>query len=154
MIFDSLQEFLPELPNEGRLIGIDLGQSRIGVATCDELRMIATPREVYERRNMSKDLGHINRIIEDEYVVGVVLGLPLELDGKESEGCERARHFANKLFKKSGRPILLKDERLSTAAVTRTLKEYDMTRKRRHSLDDQLAAAYILQQVVDAMPRG
>jgi putative Holliday junction resolvase len=75
----------------------------------------------------------------------------LELSGEEEEACVKLRHFANKLIKKTSLPIFLQDERLSTAAVTRALQESDMTRKKRQSVDDKLAASYILQLVLDRL---
>lgn len=151
MIFDTLNQFISTLPEQGRLLGLDIGEARIGIATADATRCIATPHSVYDRRNMSKDLGHINKLACDEEACGIVMGLPLELDGSESEGCKRVRHFAAKLHKKSALPVFLADERMSTAAVTRAMSESHMTRQKRQSKDDKLAAAYILQGVLDTL---
>lgn len=150
MITTNIKEFLSSLPKEGAIIGLDMGKVRIGVALCDASRIIASPMQTYERRNMSQDLGHLAKFGLDNKVVAIVIGLPLQLDGSEGENCELVRHFANKLYKKTSLPILLKDERMSTAAATRALSESGMSRKKRHSLDDQMAASIILQSVIDA----
>lgn len=149
MITTNIKEFLLGLPKEGAIIGLDMGTVRIGIALCDRSRIIASPMQTYVRRNMSQDLGHLAKFSLDNEVVAIVIGLPLELSGSETENCELVRHFANKLHKKTNLSILLKDERMSTAAATRALSESGMTRKKRHSLDDKMAAAIILQSVID-----
>ena len=151
MIFETAKDFANQLVTNGRLLGIDLGQARIGLATCDATRQIATPHSVYTRRNMSQDLGHLNNLCVIEKISGIVIGFPLELNGSEGKNCQQTRHFAKKLYKKTALPICLVDERLSTAAVTRAMQESNMTRKKRQSKDDKLAAAYILQGLLDSL---
>lgn len=151
MIYEDIKEFANIIPQMGALAGIDYGQARIGLATSDALHTIATAQETYHRRNMNKDLGYINQWCQEREITGIILGLPLELSGEEEEACVQVRHFANKLIKKTSLPIFLQDERLSTAAVTRALQESDMTRKKRQSVDDKLAASYILQLVLDRL---
>jgi len=151
MITINTKEFIENVTNSGALLGLDMGKARIGIALCDSNRIIASPIEAYIRRNMSKDLGYLGKLSSDNEVVGIVIGLPLELDGSENENCESVRHFANKLNKKIGLPILLKDERMSTVAATRALSETGMTRKKRQSLDDKVAASIILQSVIETV---
>lgn len=148
MILQNIHEWAVILPTAGPLLGLDIGMARIGLALSDRERMIATPFEVYTRRNMSQDLGHINAFGVKEQVAGIVVGLPLQLDGMEGENCVAVRHFSQKLEKKTGLPVLLYDERMSTAAATRALSEAGMTRKKRQSLDDKLAASLVLQEVL------
>lgn len=150
MITINIKEFFENIPNSGALLGLDMGKAKIGLALCDANRIISSPMEAYMRRNMSKDLGHLGKYCTDNEIVGIIMGLPLELDGTENENCESVRHFANKLNKKTGLPVLLKDERLSTAAATKALSETGMTRKKRQTLDDKVAASIILQSVIDA----
>lgn len=149
MITHNIREFLESLPQTGRLLAIDYGEARLGVATCDEMRMIASPHSVYHRRNMRQDIGHLGALATEQAVVALVMGWPLALSGDENEACAAVRHFTEKLVKKTGLMVLLWDERLSTQAVTRSLSEFNISRRKAQSVDDKLAATYILQQVVD-----
>jgi len=154
MIYDHIHDFASAIPKEGALLGLDYGRARIGIAACDSTRIIASPREVYARRNFSKDLGHIARMARENRAVGFVIGLPLAQDGTEGENCADVRLFAAKLAKKLNLPILFYDERFSTAAVTRSMQDAGVKRKERQSVDDKLAAGYILQCVVDMLGRN
>ncbi len=135
-------------------MGLDYGKARIGIAACDSTRIIASPRQVYKRRNISQDLGHIARMVRENRAVGFVVGLPLSQEGAEGENCVQVRLFAAKLVKKLKLPILLYDERFSTAAVTRSMQDAGVKRKDRHLVDDKLAAGYILQCVLDVLMRN
>lgn len=126
-----------------------MGDKRIGIAVSDLSQKIASPHTLYERRNTRKDLGTIANLCQTEKAAGVVFGLPKGLDGEENEHCQRIRLFADKLLKKHPLPVFFQDERFSTEAVNRALRETNMTRKQRESLDDKMAAAYILQTVLD-----
>lgn len=148
MIFDSVFLFKQQTPSQGRLLCLDVGTVRIGIAHSDFLQAIATPFGVYTRRNMRQDMGYLNDVISAQEAVAVVIGLPLALDGTEGENCLHIRQFAKNLYKKSALPILLVDERMSTAAVTRDMKAHHVKRKDRHAKDDELAATYILQGVL------
>jgi putative holliday junction resolvase len=149
LIYDSIHDFASSIPPEGTLLGLDYGRARIGIAACDATRIIASPREVYTRRNISKDLGHITRMVRENKAVGFIIGLPLAGDGTEGDNCAEVRLFAAKLAKKITLPILLYDERFSTAAVTRTMQDAGVKRQARQAVDDKLAAGYILQCVLD-----
>src|SRR3989344_5977205 len=122
MIYVQVHDFASIIPPEGALIGLDYGKARIGIAACDATRIIASPVEVYTRRNVSKDMEQIARIARERNAVGFVIGLPLANDGTEGENCQEVRAFAAKLVKKINLPVLLYDERFSTAAVTRSMQ--------------------------------
>ena len=151
MIYDSIHDFASAIPPEGSLLGLDYGKAKIGIAACDATRIIASPREVYKRRNISKDMGHIARMVRENNAVGFVIGLPLAQDGSEGDNCKEVRLFAEKLLKKINLPILFYDERFSTAAVTRSMQDAGVKRRERQAVDDKLAAGYILQCVIDVL---
>lgn len=132
-----------------RLLGIDLGTKTIGLALSDVGRRIATPMETLRRGKFSRDAEALERIIKEQHIGGIVVGLPRNMDGSEGPRCQSARQFARNLAKRFSLPVALWDERLSTAAVTRTLLEADASRARRAELVDKMAAAYILQGALD-----
>ncbi len=133
------------LAKEQRLLGLDLGSKTIGIALSDFLCNIATPMEIIRRTKFTKDVARLITIITEQNVGGLVLGLPLNMDGSEGPRCQSTRQFAKNIAEKIDIPIVLWDERLSTVAVTRTLLEADASRKRRKEVVDKMAAAYILQ---------
>lgn len=136
-----------------RLVGLDLGSKTIGVALSDVMCSIATPMETIVRKKFTKDAERLLTIISEQNVGGLVLGLPLNMDGSEGPRCQSTRQFAVNIAGKIDIPIALWDERLSTIAVTRTLLEADASRKRRKEVVDKMAAAYILQGALDKMAR-
>ena len=150
MITAAPAEYREALPMGGRLLGLDVGTRTIGTALCDAQWTIATPAELIRRTKFGKDLEALRRLAEAQAVRGLVLGLPLNLDGSESPRTQSVRAFARNLAP-LGLPILLWDERWSTQAVTRTLIEADASRARRAELVDKMAAAYILQGAIDAL---
>ncbi|WP_422343670.1 Holliday junction resolvase RuvX [Parasphingorhabdus sp.] len=147
---DDRSAFRAALPDGGRLLGLDVGTRTVGMALCDAQWMIATAAETIERRKFSKDLERIKAVVALQYVVGFVVGLPLNLDGSQSKQTQAAKSFAQNL-RPVGLPILLWDERWSTQAVTRDLIAADVSRKRRSQVVDQMAAAYILQGAIDGL---
>ena len=149
MIFEDIEQFLKEIPEYGRLLAIDFGEKKVGLATCDAMRMVSSPHSVYLRRNMSKDLGHLNKLAQEEQIVAFIMGFPLELSGEKGQMCENVLHFANKLNKKTNLNIYLQDERLSTVAVTKTMLEQNIGKTKRQTQDDKIAASYILQSTLD-----
>lgn len=153
MIVTRAAEFREALPQAGRLIGLDVGTKTIGVALCDAEWTFATPAELIRRGKFSADLGKLKALATAQNVTGIVVGLPLNLDGSESPRSQSTRAFACNL-EQIGLPILLWDERWSTQAVTRTLIDADTTRARRAELVDKMAAAYILQGAIDALAGG
>jgi putative Holliday junction resolvase len=139
-----------KLPHGGRLIGLDVGTKTIGLALCDAGWSFASPAELIRRTKFQKDKAAIAAIVAAQAVRGVVIGLPLNLDGSESSRSQSSRAFARNV-EDWGLPILLWDERWSTQAVTRTLIEQDASRAKRAELVDKMAAAYILQGAIDAL---
>ena len=161
MIHDSLDEMKAALPRHRRLLGLDVGSKTVGLALSDVLLTIATPMETLRRTKFGRDAEALIRLIREHEVGGLVLGLPISMDGSEGPRCQSTRQFAANLqgaFDNAGLGDLglaFWDERLSTAAVERLLvDEVDMTRRRRAEVVDKMAAAYILQGALDAMARG
>ena len=150
MITTFAPDFLAALPTGGRLIGLDVGTKTIGIALCDAGWSIASPAELIHRTKFTKDKAAIEALIAAQAVEGIVIGLPLNMDGSDSPRTQSTRAFAVNL-KPLGLPILLWDERWSTQAVTRTLIEADASRARRAELVDKLAACYILQGAIDRL---
>jgi len=142
--------FRAALPDGGRLMGLDVGTKTIGVALCDAGWSFASPAELIRRTKFQKDKLALAAIIAAQQVKGLVIGLPLNLDGSESPRSQSSRAFARNLLDLE-LPIFLQDERWSTVAVTRTLIEQDASRARRAELVDKMAAAYILQGAIDAL---
>jgi putative Holliday junction resolvase len=153
MITSRAAEFRQTLPEAGRLLGLDVGTKTVGVALCDAGWTIATPAELIARTKFSADLARLKAIVAAQRVTGIVIGLPLNLDGSESPRTQSVRAFARNV-EPLGLPILLWDERWSTQAVTRTLLDADASRARRAELVDKMAAAYILQGAIDALAGG
>lgn len=153
MITSSAADFRGVLPEGGRLLGLDVGTRTIGLALCDAGWTIATPAELIRRGKFSADLEKLRVLAGAQTVKGLVVGLPLNLDGSDSPRTQSVRAFARNLAP-LGLPILLWDERWSTQAVTRTLLDADASRARRAELVDKMAAAYILQGALDALTMG
>ncbi len=153
MITTSIGEFRDALPIGGRLMGLDVGTKTIGIALCDAGWSFATPAELIRRTKFSADMEKLRASIAAQHVAGLVVGLPLSLDGTDSPRTQSVRAFARNLGPLE-RPILLWDERWSTQAVTRTLIDADTSRARRAELVDKMAAAYILQGAIDALMMG
>lgn len=147
----SLDDFLAALPASGRLIGLDLGTKTIGLALSDLGRGIATPMETIRRKKFTLDAERLLQICAEQQIGGIVLGLPLNMDGTEGPRAQATRAFARNLAQKTDLPMTMWDERLSTAAVTRTLLEADSSRARRAEVVDKMAAAYILQGFLDRL---
>jgi len=136
-----------------RLLGLDIGSKTIGLALSDVTLMVASPAETIKRGKFAADAKRLSGIIAGENVGGLILGLPVQMDGAEGRRCQSVRQFADNLLEHIDLPIAFWDERLSTKAVERVLiDEADMTRKRRAEVIDKMAAAYILQGALDSMP--
>ncbi len=145
---------LTDLPPIGKLLGLDLGTKTIGVAISDSLRMSATPLTTIRRSKFTQDAEQLDKLIEENKVIGIVLGLPLNMDGSEGPRVQSTRAFARNLSARISIPIVFWDERLSTSAVTRTLIEADVSRSKRAQVVDKLAASYILQGALERLRRG
>ena len=141
---------LAALAPGARLLGADLGTKTIGLALSDVECRIATPLQTIKRAKFTADAERIRAIADRFGVGGVVLGLPLNMDGSEGPRAQSTRAFARNLGPVLKRPIVFWDERLSALAVTRTLLDADTSRARRAELVDKMAAAYILQGFLDA----
>ncbi len=153
MLTTETQAFRATLPAGGRLMGLDVGTKTIGVALCDAGWSFASPAELIRRGKFSADLEKLRAIVAGQQVAGIVVGLPLNLDGTDSPRTQSTRQFARNL-QPLALPILLWDERWSTQAVTRALIDADASRARRAELVDKMAAAYILQGAIDALTGG
>jgi putative Holliday junction resolvase len=145
----SIETLAARLPLRGALMGLDLGTKTIGLAVSDPERRIASPLRTIARTKFKADAAALLADAAGHGVVGFVLGLPLNMDGSEGPRAQATRAFARNLAAFTDLPMALWDERLSTAAVTRTLLDADTSRKRRGEVVDKLAAAYILQGALD-----
>lgn len=143
--------FAGALPPGARLFGLDLGTKTIGIAICDAGLRIATPLTTLIRKKFTVDAPTLIALAEKERVGGLVVGLPINMDGSEGPRAQSTRGFVRNLSQLSPLPTIYWDERLSTAAVTRTLLEADASRKRRDEVVDKMAAAYILQGFLDRL---
>jgi len=141
------------VPPGRRLMGLDVGTKTIGLALSDTRLVIASPLDTIRRRRFAEDMAALFSLIDKHEVGGLVIGLPLNLDGKDSPRTQSVRQFARNLLALRDLPAAFWDERMSTAAVTREMIAHDMTRKRRAEIVDRVAAAYILQGFLDATGR-
>ncbi len=149
-----LAELKQRLPAGRRLLGLDLGTKTIGLAISDRRLTIGSPLETLRRAKFTEDAAALAEICAERRIGGLVLGLPINMDGSEGPRCQSVRQFARNLETVAGfeLPIGFWDERLSTAAVERLLvDEADMSRRRRAQVVDKMAAAYILQGALDSL---
>ena len=151
MNFDAIRAFAAESRGGARLIGIDLGTKTIGLALSDLGRQIATPLETIRRVKFTPDAQRLATLCRQHAVGGLVVGLPLNMDGSEGPRCDVTRDFAHALLRMRDLPISFQDERLSTQAVESAMLAADMTRARRAERRDALAAAWILQSALDRL---
>ncbi|MBA3941907.1 MAG: Holliday junction resolvase RuvX [Sphingopyxis sp.] len=152
MITTAAPEFAANFPDGGRLAGLDVGTKTIGVAFCDANWSFATPDKTIIRKKFSVDLEALKGVFAAQSVVGLVVGLPLNMDGSDSPRTQSTRAFARNLLP-LGLPLLLWDERWSTAAVERAMIAADVSRAKRAERVDSAAAAFILQGAIDALIR-
>ena len=150
---DALRDFAPKLPRHARLIGVDLGTKTIGVAVSDVERRIATPVETIARVKFGADAEKLIALATKQQAAAMVIGLPLNMDGTEGPRAQATRAFVRNIARLTPTPFLFWDERLSTAAVTRSLIEQDASRAKRAEVVDRMAAAYILQGALDFLAR-
>ena len=140
---------LAAFPTEGRLLGIDTGRVRIGLAVCDRDWIIASPLETYTRQDEAKDAVYLSKLIVVEKIVGCVVGLPIHMNGDEGVMADEARVFGAWLLKLTQRPVVFHDERCTSAAAESIMLEAKLTSKRRKARVDQLAARIILQSYIE-----
>ena len=152
MVFHSLSELIINLPKNRRLLGLDVGKKTICLAVSDSDMKVATTLGTIRRNKLSGDIQKLDTIISERQVNGLVLGLPISMDGSEGPACQSVRQFAASLDNILEIGITFWDERLSTSAVNRLLiKEADLSRNRRSKIVDKMAAAYILQGALDSL---
>ena len=144
---------LKELKEEtrGALLGVDFGDSRTGLAVCDATRFIASGRENIVERGIEKTADRVAEYALREGVSGIVVGLPKNMDGTEGHRADRARRFAAMVEERTGLPVALADERMTTMAASRYLNATDTCGKKRKNVIDTLSAQIILQNALDRM---
>jgi len=147
----AIEDLAKSLPAKARLIGVDLGAKTIGLAISDVERRLASPLKTLARGAFARDADALTAIFAEFDIAGIVLGLPLDLNGRDSPRAQSTRSFAYNLSKRTGLPIVFWDERFSTAVVTRSLIAHDVSRARRAQVIDKMAAAYILQGALDRL---
>ena len=149
----AVEDLASRLARHQRLLGIDLGTRTIGLALSDVERPLAAPRATNPRSKVTRAVAALRAIVERHAAAALVIGLPLNMDGSEGPRVQSTRAFVRQAFPMLGRPFVFWDERLSTAAVTRLLIAQDASRARRAEVVDRMAAAYILQGVLDRLVR-
>ncbi len=150
-ICDDIYSFAEAVGATSSLMGLDFGTKTIGVAITDRLQTVATPRETIKRKKFGLDADAIAGLIAENEIAGIVLGLPMNMDGSEGPRAQSTRAFSRNLAGRITLPIFFWDERLSTVAAERALLEADMSRKKRALVIDNVAASYILQGVLDRL---
>lgn len=152
MIYSNLKQLNQELPAKGRLLGLDVGTKTIGVAVCDGDWLIANPRFTISRKGGEADFLAIKDFVKTNQIVAIVVGLPLNMDGSESEISKFVRRFTKRLDEFLGNiKIIFFDERLSSFAAEELLESGKVKNNKRKGLIDQIAASVILQGVVDEL---
>jgi putative Holliday junction resolvase len=137
-------------PERGRLIGVDVGTVRVGLAVCDADRIMASPLETLERKSLAHDSAFYLKLAKAESAVGWVVGLPMHMNGDEGTKAEESRAYGAWLTELTGLPVVYQDERCTTAAAEDVLWSAGLSHKKRKGRRDQLAAQYILQGYLDA----
>jgi putative Holliday junction resolvase len=149
----DIADFAAALPQHAPIVGLDPGEKTIGVAVSDITRTVASPLALIEKTKFSKDAEALFKLMDSRGALGIVVGLPMNMDGTEGVRCQSNRALARNLLRiKPDLPITFWDERLSTAAVTRVLiDEHDVSRKRRDEVVDKMAAGWILQGALERL---
>jgi len=154
MILASPADLAAALPRHQRMAALDLGEKTIGIAIGDPGHKVASPLTTIRRTKFTKDATELLRIMDERQVGGLIIGLPLNMDGSEGPRCQSVRQFAANLTAIRDLPVAFWDERLSTMAVTRDMIAADLSRAKRAKAVDQSAAAFILQGALDSLHRG
>ncbi|WP_168073175.1 Holliday junction resolvase RuvX [Caulobacter sp. SSI4214] len=149
----DIEDFAAALPQYAPIVGLDPGEKTIGVAVSDVTRTVASPLALIEKTKFTKDAETLFKLMDSRGAVGIVVGLPMNMDGTEGVRCQSNRALARNILRlKPDLPITFWDERLSTAAVTRVLiDEHDVSRKRRDEVVDKMAAGWILQGALERL---
>ena len=151
-IFKS-DEFLLNILPKTRLLGIDPGTKTLGIAVSDSNLMVASPITTIKRKKINIDIRELLILVEEYTVAGIVIGWPLNMDGSIGPRCDSVRDFIKSLLNIKDLPILLQDERMSTMAIVKPMIKADLSRKKRSSRTDQLAACWILQSALDGLQK-
>ncbi|MDA0902134.1 MAG: Holliday junction resolvase RuvX [Proteobacteria bacterium] len=152
MIFEEIEQWLKHIDETGRIIGLDVGTKTIGVAICDDRRTICTPKLTIQRQSNEKDFAILKTLIEENKVKAIVVGLPLNMDGSESDMSEFVRRFSENLEQfLGGFNIFLQDERLSSFMAEDIIREIKAKDSKKKKLVDQIAASVILQTALDSV---
>ena len=154
-IYTEITAFGKQVKDQGRLLGLDIGMQKIGLAMSDPLQMIATPYDIIKRQNMSKDTGKIRTLCRNHQLVGLVVGWPLDGQQQEGDSCQMVQQFLHQLRKKTTiLPIFLQDESFSTRDALDVLRQANLSRKKQQSCDDHIAASLILRYALDRLHAG
>ncbi len=143
-----------EIPTCGRLLGVDFGTVRIGLAISDPSQSIASPLEIYRPRNLDLDARYFRELVARERIVGVIVGLPIHLDGRDSQVSVAAETFAGWLREVTNLPVTLFDERFTSAYADEIMREVGMSRSKRKQILDKLAAQILLTSYLESPRRS
>jgi len=145
----TIEEFKKKHPNKVRFIGLDLGSKRIGVSICDERQSIATPFKTINKTNTSDLIQALKIIIQENYIEGIIIGNPINMDGSIGRSAQSVNDVATNISKSINLPVILWDERLSTVGAFNLSSQLDINVSKRVKTIDQNAAAFILQGAID-----
>ena len=151
MIKENINDFFNETQRIGPFLGIDLGKKRVGLSISDRTQSIASNYATLEKKKFSLFSLDLQAIIDKEIICGIVIGLPLNMDGSEGPKCQSTRHFAKNFSTIVNLPITFWDERLTTVAAERSLLSADLSRKKRKRVVDSVAAGFIFQKLLDRL---
>lgn len=153
MIIRNIEDLAAALPAGTRLLGLDVGEKTVGLAISDSRFTVASPLKTLRRTKFTADAHTLFALMDEREVGGLVIGLPINMDGSEGQRAHAVRQFADNLMRLRDVPAGFWDERLSTAAVERAMLAADLSRAKRAKHIDAAAAAYILQGALDALAR-
>ena len=149
----NIEEFEKKIDKKSRLLGIDPGKKRVGIAVCDENKIVATPYSTIIKNNFSNLLSEINKIISDNDIRGIVIGNPINMDGSPSQSSQSAKDLAINLSKNISIPITMWDERLSSRGAFNLSNDLNVNTSKKISKLDENSAAFILQGTLDFLKR-
>ena len=145
----QIEDFKKKITKNTRLLGLDLGKKRIGVAICDDKRLIATPYKTIVKKNFDQFISELKIIIKDNNIYGIIVGNPLNMDGSYGHSAQSVNDFVSLLSKNISIPIALWDERLSSVAAYTLSRQLDIKAAKKNKKIDQNAATFILQGAID-----
>ena len=151
MIKENISEFFNDTKRVGPLLGIDLGEKRVGLSISDRTQSIASNYTTLEKKKFALFSHALQSIIDKETICGIIIGFPLNMDGSEGPKCQSTRDFARNFSKIVDIPITFWDERLTTVAAEKSLLSADLSRKKRRKVIDSVAAVLILQNALDRL---